>query len=151
MKQGSTLSHDLMDLVAATKRIVRQEFSNEAGPNGPTLTQYRMLHRIRGGVRQVGTLAEAFGISQPAASIMVSKMVRDGFLKRVPHPTDRRQIELHLTAKANSQLESGLGRAFLRLDEKLSVLSKTKRNEVAKHIRELSRLLSQSVAGESHE
>jgi DNA-binding MarR family transcriptional regulator len=137
-----------MDLVSAIRRIVKQEFSNEAGPIGPTLTQYRMLARIRDGVRHVGTLAEAFGISQPATSAMVNKMVKDGFLKRVPHPTDRRQIELHLTAKANSQLQSGYRRAFLKLDEKLSVLSKTKRNEVAKQIRELSHLLSQSVAEE---
>jgi DNA-binding MarR family transcriptional regulator len=148
MEQESTLSHDLMDLVSAIKRIVRQEFSNEAGSNGPTLTQYRMLHRIRGGVKHVGALAEAFGISQPATSVMVNKMVKDGFLKRIPHPTDRRQIELHLTAKADSQLQSGQRRAFLKLDEKLSVLSKTRRNEIAKQIRELSRLLSQSQARE---
>ena len=144
MEQESTLSHDLMDLVSIIKRIARQEFSNEPGPNGPTLTQYRMLSKIRDGVRRVGTLAEAFGISQPAASIMVDTMVKEGLLERVPHPTDRRQIELHLTPKANSQLQSGRRRAFLKIDERLSVLSKTKRNEVAKHIRELSRVLSQS-------
>jgi DNA-binding MarR family transcriptional regulator len=144
METETTLSRDLADLALALMRIVKREFKAEAGAHAPTLTQFRMLHKIKGGVRQVGTLAEAFGISQPATSIMVNTMVKAGLLKRVPHAGDRRQIELHLTAKATAELETIYKRAFARIDARLSSLSAARKDAIGKQIREVSLLLSQS-------
>ena len=144
MKMKATLSRDLVDLAMALTRIVKQEFKTEAGTNAPTLTQFRILHKIKSGVCHVGKLSEAFGISQPATSIMVNTMVKEGLLKRVPHPKDRRQIELHLTARATTSLETIYKRAFAKVDERLSALSVTKKKVIAMQIREISRHLSQS-------
>lgn len=143
MDNNATFSRDLVDLATVVIRIVKQEFKAESGANAPTLTQFRMLHKIRRGICHVGKLSEAFGISQPAASIMVNTMVEEGLLKRVPHPNDRRQIELHLTAKATSYLETIYKRAFAKVDARLSSLSVVRKNSIAKQIREISRLLSQ--------
>ncbi len=144
MELKATLSRDLVDLATVLTRIVKQEFKAEAGANAPTLTQFRMLHKIKSGVCHVGKLSEAFGISQPATSIMVNTMVKEGLLKRVPHPKDRRQIELHLTSKATTYLETIYKRAFAKVDERLSALSVTKKKAIAKQICEVSRLLSKS-------
>jgi DNA-binding MarR family transcriptional regulator len=144
MELKATLSRDLVDLATVLTRIVKKEFKAEAGVNAPTLTQFRMLHKIKSGVCHVGKLSETFGISQPATSIMVNTMVKEGLLKRVPHPKDRRQIELHLTAKATTSLETIYKRAFAKVDERLSALSVTRKKAIAKQIREVSRLLSQS-------
>src|ERR1700719_4263065 len=100
MAKESTLSRELEDLALVLMRIIKREFKADAGAGVPTLTQFRMLHAVRRGVRRVGKLAEEFGISQPAASIMVDAMVKEGLLKRAPHRADRRQVELRPTAKA---------------------------------------------------
>ena len=150
-KPERTLSRDLVDLALVLTKIVKHEFKAEAGANAPTLTQFRMLHAVKRGVCHVGKLSEAFGISQPATSIMVNTMVRTGLLKRIPHPKDRRQIGLRLTAKAAVSLETVYKRAFATVDGKLSALSVTERKAIAKHIREISRLLSQSEASLSYE
>jgi DNA-binding MarR family transcriptional regulator len=145
METELTLSRELVELAATVMRIIKQEVRASAGPHTPTLIQFRMLHKIKKGICHVGTLSEAFGISQPATSIMVNTMVKQGFLKRVPSPKDRRQIELHLTAKAKADLETMCGRAFAKVDERLSSLSSSKKEAVMKQIREISRLLSQAA------
>jgi DNA-binding MarR family transcriptional regulator len=142
MEKDASLSRALLDLVSAVKRILRQEFNVEADTKAPTFTQFRILHKIKNGVCHVGKLSEAFGISQPATSIMVNTMVKEGLLKRVPHPTDRRQIELRLTPKATAKLNTGFQRAFSKIEEKLSPLSATKKSEITRQILELSHLLS---------
>jgi len=142
MESPASLSRELVDLVAVLKRIIRREFKAESGANAPTLTQFGMLDKIRQGVCHVGTLSEALGISQPATSIMINALVEGGFLKRVPHATDRRQIELHLSAKAIRHLETGFERAFAAVDLRLASLPVMKRRAIAKQIHQLSRLLS---------
>jgi DNA-binding MarR family transcriptional regulator len=143
MSTEATLSRELVDLATAVLRIIKREIKAEAGANTPTLAQFRILHKVKKGVCHVGKLSEAFGISQPATSIMVSTMVKEGLLKRSFHPKDRRQIELHLTAKATAHLETMYKRAFARVDERLSALSVARKNSISRDIRELSRLLSQ--------
>jgi len=142
MELDASLSRALLDLVSVVKRIIRQEFNVEAGAKTPTFAQLSLLHKIKNGVCHVGKLSEALGISQPATSIMVNTMVKEGLLKRAPHPTDRRQIELHLTAKATAELETGYQRAFSKIDKKLSALSAPRKRELSKQILELSQLLS---------
>jgi DNA-binding MarR family transcriptional regulator len=141
MKMEATLSQELVDLALAVMRIVKQEFKAQAGLSSLTLTQFKILHKIKNGVRHVGKLSEVFEISQPATSIMVNTMVQQGLLKRVPHPTDRRQIELHLTTKGSAKLETSYKQAFAKIDGKLMGLSKAKKDAGLKQVRELSRLL----------
>lgn len=64
-----------------------------------TFTQLRVLLAIEYGKDQVGKLAKAGNIAQPAASKLVDLLIRLGFVRRDPHPTDRRQIKLSLTPK----------------------------------------------------
>jgi DNA-binding MarR family transcriptional regulator len=143
MEKDASLSRELLELVSVVKRIVRGEFKTGEGAKTPTFTQYRMLHKIKSGVCHVGKLSEAFGISQPATSIMVNTMVKEGLLKRVPHPTDRRQIELHLTAKAAADLERGFARVFAKMDAKLASLSAQRTEAIRKDVRELARVLTE--------
>ena len=144
MKKEAILSHELVDLATAISRIVKREFKGQAGTSLPSLTLFRMLHKIRGGVRHVGQLAEAFDISQPATSIMVDTMVTEGYLKRLPHATDRRLIELHLTAKATKALEVGYERAYKKIDRKISSLTAGKKKLLIKLARELTKLVSEN-------
>jgi DNA-binding MarR family transcriptional regulator len=70
-----------------------------------TFTQLRILLAIQYGKDQVGKLARCVQVAQPAMSKIVNHLIRLGFVRRDPHPTDRRQIKLSLTAKGAAMTE----------------------------------------------
>jgi DNA-binding MarR family transcriptional regulator len=67
-----------------------------------TFTQLRLLLAIEYGKDQVGKLARSAQVAQPAMSKAVDRLIRLDFVRRDPHPTDRRQIKLSLTAKGTA-------------------------------------------------
>lgn len=70
--------------------------------NDLTFTQLRILLAIEYGKDQVGKLARSAHVAQPAMSKIVDHLIRLGFARRDPHPTDRRRITLSLTAKGSA-------------------------------------------------
>jgi DNA-binding MarR family transcriptional regulator len=64
-----------------------------------TFTQLRILLAIEYGKDQVGKLARSANVAQPAMSKIVDRLINLNFVRRDPHPTDRRQIKLSLTPK----------------------------------------------------
>lgn len=139
-----SLSRELVDLSFALMEIIKQEFKVAPGDAAPTLTQCKMLMTIRGGVCHVGKLSDAFGISQPAASLMVDAMVRDGLIKKVTLPEDRRQIRLQLTPRATSSIEAIHKRALRRIDRRLAGLSAAKKKALARQVRQIAHLVAES-------
>jgi DNA-binding MarR family transcriptional regulator len=79
-----------------------------------TFTQLRILLAIEYGKDQVGKLARSAHVAQPAMSKIVDHLIRCGFARRDPHPTDRRKIKLSLTAKGTAMT----GRIRLKAAEK---------------------------------
>lgn len=142
MANEPALSRELTDLAMVLMKVLRAEFRANASAGVPTMTQFRMLHFIRKGEGRVGRLAAEFGISQPAASLMVEAMVREGLLKRTRHRADRRQIELRLTAKGGARIDAIRGRALAKIDARLAVLPAAARKDLARKVREIAGLLS---------
>ena len=70
-----------------------------------TFTQLRILLAIEYGKDQVGKLARSAHVAQPAMSKTVDHLIRLGFARRDPHPTDRRGIKLSLTPKGSAMTE----------------------------------------------
>jgi DNA-binding MarR family transcriptional regulator len=60
---------------------------------------------IEYGKDQVGKLARSARVAQPAMSKIVDHLIRLGFARRDPHPTDRRKIKLSLTPKGKALTE----------------------------------------------
>ncbi len=79
-----------------------------------TFTQLRILLAIEYGKDQVGKLARSANVAQPAMSKIVDHLIRLGFARRDPHPTDRRKIKLSLTPKGAAMT----GRVRLKAAEK---------------------------------
>jgi DNA-binding MarR family transcriptional regulator len=67
-----------------------------------TFTQLRILLAIEYGKDQVGKLARSAQVAQPAMSKVVDRLISLDFVRRDPHPTDRRQIKLTLTPKGTA-------------------------------------------------
>jgi DNA-binding MarR family transcriptional regulator len=79
--------------------------------SGLSMTQCKALLEL-GGLgsevkpRQVGDLAETFGVSVPSMSRAVDALVKDGLATRVEDPDDRRARRIAITAKGKQLVET---------------------------------------------
>src|SRR3989338_237164 len=71
-----------------------------------TQTQLLLMLAVHAYARcTMGTLARSLHVSLPTASGIVDRLFVSGYVRRLPHPSDRRQILVEVTAK---------GQAFIR-------------------------------------
>jgi DNA-binding MarR family transcriptional regulator len=95
-----------------------------------TFTQLRILLAIEYGKDQVGKLARSAHVAQPAMSKIVDHLIRLGFARRDPHPTDRRQIKLSLTPKGTALTECVRLKAAEKYVDAIKNLSKSDRKKL---------------------
>ena len=70
---------------------------------GVTQTQFLVMAAVRAYTRcTMSTLAKNLHISMPTASGLVERLVRSGFLRRIPQSEDRRQVVVTLTGKGEA-------------------------------------------------
>lgn len=86
------------------KWLVRDLLENRTG--GMPWNGYRVLRRVERTPMSQRELAERMGIDAPAASVLVSDLVRRGYVERVGDPGDARRKLVHLTAGGRGLLES---------------------------------------------
>ena len=97
------VSHAVAELMPNVIRGIQLDFFIE---RGVTQTQFLVLASVRAYERcAMGALATNLHVRMPTATGIVDRLVRSGYLRRLPHPTDRRQVMVQLTAK---------GQAFVR-------------------------------------
>lgn len=73
---------------------------------GTTQTQFLVLMAIYAqGQCTMSQLARNMHVRMPTATGVINRLVHAGFVRRIPHPTDRRQVIVTVTAK---------GREFIR-------------------------------------
>ena len=86
-------------------------------------------------------LAEATGLSASATTSMIDRLERRGFLRRVPHATDRRQTVVEMTAlgqAASEQLYRPLVEAGIHLVAQLDVGELASMRDYLRAIRDLT-------------
>lgn len=75
-------------------------------PDEITMSQFQALkHIANNGPCTIGSIAEGLSISQPAATMLVDRMVRKGYVERRPGRNDRRQSEVVLAAHGQETLD----------------------------------------------
>lgn len=76
-----------------------------------TMAQFQALRHIsQHGPCTIGSLSDGLSVSQPAATMLVDRMVKRGLVERQPRQDDRRQAEVSLTPHAEDllgQIETG--------------------------------------------
>ncbi len=88
--------------------------------------------------RTVSAIAEHVGLSQPATSQMVEKLVRRGLVRRDLGAIDRRERSVRLSGKGRSLLEA-VGKArVVRFDASLSVLPAALAQKLARVLSEVA-------------
>ena len=107
-----------------------------------TLGQVRLLFAVR--KRQKVTMsdvAEMFGVGAAAASGLVSRIERRGFVERAHTPTDRRVVECRLTAAGEALLDELAGVHTQAIDRALAAFTPS---DLAEFDRLLGRLAESS-------
>jgi len=85
-------------------------------PKEPTVSQIRTLLALNFlGECPLKILATRLGVSRPAASEMVDRLVEMNFVMREQNPDDRRQIIIRLTPDARRRVEAHESRTLKRI------------------------------------
>ena len=72
-------------------------YSKEQGWSMSQIGALMIIHRK--GTTAVSDIGDELGISNPAASQMIDRLVQDGLVLRTEHPDDRRVKQIKLTEK----------------------------------------------------
>lgn len=81
-------------LLARLARVAEQTCQS----TGISLPQYRLLVSAADGPQRASELAAAVGVSRPTLTSLVDGLEQAGLVRRTPVATDRRGIQLELTA-----------------------------------------------------
>jgi DNA-binding MarR family transcriptional regulator len=95
----------LLRVVATVEAIEVQRF----GDLGVTISQLRVMHRLRDSPASCGQVADHLGITASTATALIERMVRRGLVDRGVRPGDRRVIELCLSDRGRRLLEEAGG------------------------------------------
>jgi DNA-binding MarR family transcriptional regulator len=86
-----------------------------------TMPQMAVLEYV-GVARTVSAVADYAGLSRPATSYMIDKLVRSGYVRRSEGLRDRRERSVALTAKGSALLERVQAARVARFEASLGVL-----------------------------
>lgn len=100
------------------------------------------------GERSVGELADALGVSLPAASSLVRELAEHGLLQRREDPADRRRTVVDLAPETRAAVREWLGRRDRPLETALAALAPAEREAFLKGLRALAdALMEESFRG----
>jgi DNA-binding MarR family transcriptional regulator len=123
-------------LIVRSLRVSSRNAEQQVGLSGAQLFVLQGLSRQ--GPCSVNDLAAYTATDQSSVSVVVSRLVARGHVKRAPSKRDRRRVELSLTPSGRALLAAAPEAAQERL---LGALSRLERSELAA----LSALLSKTV------
>jgi DNA-binding MarR family transcriptional regulator len=121
---GPVAGREVVRAVADLVTLVEPRLLALWKATGMTLSQRRVLGRLRVGRRTAGELAAWLGISAPSLTRMLSKLEKQGLITRTLDEADRRRIQVELTSAGRRSLEGHRvfsGTSLLRAARSLNV------------------------------
>lgn len=97
-------SYELLLAMLLVQNSLQRRSESFFQPFGLTASQFNILNllSIKGGKLNQLDLVDQLLVGKSSVSIVLSRMVRDGLIKRKQHQRDRRQIVLFITKKGNA-------------------------------------------------
>jgi DNA-binding MarR family transcriptional regulator len=74
---------------------------------------------------------------QSSSTGRIDRLEKLGLVRRIPHPTDRRALEVELTEHGRELVDQVVGEHLAREHEMLSVLTATEREQLVRITRKL--------------
>jgi DNA-binding MarR family transcriptional regulator len=129
----------LLDAMARASRALTASIQVPLERHGVHAGQNFILERLweRDG-QTPGEIAEAIGVEGPTVVRALQRMAAAGIVVRKKHPTDGRQIAIHLTA-AGSRLRAHIPRALRHVEERaVADFSSAEQNELLELLERLA-------------
>jgi DNA-binding MarR family transcriptional regulator len=112
----------MMHAINAPMRELRDGGASDAGNPGNMMQMYTMM-ALHAGPRAFKDLVAHRRVSAPTLSRSIEALVKRGWVARVPHPDDKRQILLKLTEAGQQEFEGVRQRRQDHLTKLLAGLS----------------------------
>jgi DNA-binding MarR family transcriptional regulator len=107
-------AHAVLRDVRRVNRLAQAHADRIARRHGMTMQQWELLRRLSccGGPADQRELCCSFGVTPPTLSALIDSAEERGWIRRTPHPDDRRRRLIELTAAGSRQIAAAphLGR-----------------------------------------
>lgn len=135
----------VMETVPLLMRVIRRGNGQVTGLSMPQFRTLRVLHRHPG--MSLSALAEKLDLTLASASKLVDVLVKHDLVEREYSLSDRRRVELRLSAQGHEVLTAMWQASHARLAEVLAQLSDAERALVIQAMRALQTALTVETAG----
>lgn len=140
--QIDRIAEELLAVVPQLHRMMTSEARRD-GEGHPSAPQLRLLAELLHGPQTMSALARHQHVSPQAVCDLVHPMLGQGWLSRVPHPNDRRQQLLSITATGQAAFAEARAQVLRQLTPRLHDLSDTELHVLAAALPTLQRVLNQ--------
>ncbi|SOY44349.1 Transcriptional regulator MarR family [Cupriavidus taiwanensis] len=118
-------------LLAQASQLISGEFHAIVQANGFTISDWRVLATLSGGKSiSIGELAQISVTKQPTVTRLLDRMEAQGYVKRIPHETDRRITLVRITPRGQKLTSDLIAQALVHEAEVLAPLGKKKADEL---------------------
>jgi DNA-binding MarR family transcriptional regulator len=103
-----TPAHAVLRHVRRVNRLAQAHADRIARRHGMTMQQWELLRRLRccDGAADQRELCCSFGVTPPTLSALIDSAEERGWIRRTPHPDDRRRRLIELTDAGAHQIEA---------------------------------------------
>lgn len=129
--------YELLDMLMNHSMRGLNNFVKSMGLSMPQFSILMQLYYRK--TFSISEISDHFGISVPAASQLVEKLVQAGYLERAEDPKDRRARLLPLSSKGKKIIEQGFKSRYRWMDELVGELTTEERQKIIEALRLLTR------------
>ena len=133
--KSSDISKLFFKVLPNSMSMVRCHIKRASEPSFLSFSKFRVLANIERGINTAGELADLHGVSQPAISKLVDSLVNEGFLTRHSNGSDRRVVELQITASGKRAIKKIKTQASKTFEPYMHLLNKSEQNELIDALR----------------
>ncbi len=115
-----------------------------ARESGLSMSQFAALHELsHHGSLGVSEIGDGLGVSNPAASQLLDRLVQQELITRAENPQDRREKQLILTEKGRSVLRESVRNRQAWLEQLAAMLTPEEQAKVAESLEILTEKMKQ--------
>lgn len=139
--QIDRIAEDLLAIVPQLHRMLSSDIRRDDDTQA-SMIQWRLLAALTHDPQSMSALARQQHVSPQAICDLVHDMVERGWLRRLPHPNDRRQHLLTITEPGRATLNEARARIVRHLAPRLRTLGDAELHILAAALPTLQRVLS---------
>jgi DNA-binding MarR family transcriptional regulator len=120
-------------------RLIQERIAEAAAEHGVQVADGDILFTLRRADQRLSPsrLSESLLVATGTMTGRIDRLENLGLVRRIPHPTDRRALEVQLTKRGRELVDEVIGDHLAREHEMLAVLSAAEREQLVRITRKL--------------